>query len=96
MTTNNTKDEIQEDDEPFYMTLEYEDGTTIEVEVMGVFEAEGKEYMAVIPDDGTDDVYIYLSGETEDGEIYPIDIEDDEEFEKAVKAFDAIMGAPEQ
>jgi hypothetical protein len=85
-----TKEEIEagENDEPMFVTLEYDDGTEVETEILGVFEANGKEYIALIPDDGSDDVYIY--GYKED-EFELIDIEDDDEFEKAVAAFDAIM-----
>ena len=41
------------------ITLEYDDGTELECEMMGVFEADGKEYIALIPQDDSDDVYIY-------------------------------------
>lgn len=72
------------------VTLEFED-KEVECEIMGVFEAEGKEYIALIPDDGTDDVWIYGYKEVGDDEFEIIDIEDDAEFEAAVKEFDAIM-----
>ena len=58
---------------------------------MGVFEAAGKEYIALIPDDGTDDVYIYGYKEVGDDEFELIDIEDDGEFEAVVAEFDKIM-----
>lgn len=51
---------------------------------MGVFEFDGKEYIALIPDDGTDDVYIYGYKETSEEDFELIDIEDDEEFSKAI------------
>ena len=57
---------------------------------MGVFEAEGKEYIALIPDDGTDDVYIYGYKEVGEDEYDLIDISD-EEFETAVAEFDRIV-----
>lgn len=72
------------------VTLEFED-KEVECEIMGVFEAEGKEYIALIPEDGTDDVWIYGYKEVGDDEFEIIDIEDDAEFEAAVKEFDAIM-----
>lgn len=74
------------------VTLEFED-KEVECEIMGVFEAEGKEYIALIPDDGTDDVWIYGYKEVGDDEFEIIDIEDDAEFEAAVKEFDAIMAS---
>ena len=51
-------DKNERNDEDF-ITLEFEDGQEVECEIMGIFECEGKEYIALIPDDGTDDVYIY-------------------------------------
>lgn len=74
-----------------FITLEYDDGKELECEIMGVFEAEGKEYIALIPQDGTDDVYIYGYKEVGDDEFELVDIEDDEEFNKAVEEFDKLM-----
>ena len=78
------------DEEADFITLEFDDGTSVECEIMGVFEAEGKEYIALIPDDGTDDVYIYGYKEVGEDEYDLIDISD-EEFETAVAEFDRIV-----
>lgn len=72
------------------ITLEFDDGSSVEAEIMGVFEAAGKEYIALIPNDGTDDVYIYGYQEVGDDEYDLIDITD-EEFEIAVAEFDKIV-----
>ena len=73
------------------ITLEFDDGGEVECEIMGVFDYEGKEYIALIPDDGSDDVYIYGYKEVGDDEFELVDIEDDAEFEKVVAEFDKIM-----
>lgn len=73
------------------ITLEFDDGVEIECEIMGVFDFEGKEYIALIPDDDSDDVYIYGYKEVGEDEFELIDIEDDAEFEKVVAEFDKIM-----
>ena len=73
------------------ITLEFDDGVALECEIMGVFEHAGKEYIALIPDDDSDDVYIYGYKEVGDDEFELVDIEDDAEFEAAVAEFDAIM-----
>jgi len=93
MAANKAKDENFGDDEPMVVTLEYDDGTEIETEVMGIFEVEGKEYIALIPDDDSDDVYLYGYAEVGDDEFELLDIEDEDEFEKVVKEFDALMDA---
>lgn len=77
------------------ITLQFDDGVEEECEIMGVFEVEGKEYIALAPDNGTDDVYIYGYKEVDDESFEIIDIDDDEEFEKAVVEFDAIMAEME-
>lgn len=78
-------------DEADVITLEFDDGAEVECEIMGVFDFEGKEYIALIPDDGTDDVYLYGYKEVGEEEFELIDIEDDAEFEKVVAEFDKIM-----
>ena len=62
---------------------------------MGVFVVEDKEYVAVAPDNGTDDVYIYRYKEVDEDSFEIIDFEDDAEFEKAVAEFDDIMSEEE-
>lgn len=82
-------------DEEAIITLEFEDEegklTEVECEIMGVFDVAGKEYIALIPDDNTDDVYIYGYKEVGEEEFELVDIEDDAEFEAAVAEFDKIM-----
>lgn len=82
-------------DESEIITLEFEDGVSVECEIMGVFEFEGNDYIALIPDDDTDDVYIYGYREVGEDEFEIVDIEDDELFEKVVAEFDAIMESEE-
>ncbi|HPF19176.1 MAG: DUF1292 domain-containing protein [Bacillota bacterium] len=80
----------EELDEADFITLEFDDGEEIECEIMGVFEVEGKEYIALIPDDETDDVYIYGYVEISEEEFELLDIDDDEEFAKVVAEFDKL------
>ncbi len=74
-----------------FITLEYDDGTELECEILGVFDAEGKEYIALLPQDNSDDVYLYGYRETAEDEFELLDIEDGAEFEKAVAVFDELM-----
>lgn len=77
-------------EEADYITLQFDDGEDVECEVLGLFDYEGKEYIALIPEDGTDDVYIYGYKEVNEEEFELIDIEDDAEFEKVVAEFEKI------
>ena len=87
------------EEEAEFITLEFEDEDgkveEVECEIMGVFEANGKEYIALIPNDDTDDVYIYGYKEVGEDEFDLVDIEDDAEFEAAVAEFDAIVAEEE-
>lgn len=78
--------------------LEFDDGEEIEVDVLGTFEANGREYVAVAPDDESGDVFLFRyeqTAESEDNEFGLVDITDDAEFEAASAAFDAIVSADE-
>ena len=78
------------------ITLEFDDGVEVECEIMGVFDYEGKEYIALIPDDGSDDVYIYGYKEVGDDEFELVDIEDDAEFELVSNAFSELFDEDEE
>ena len=82
--------EEEETDEADFITLEFDDGVEVECEIMGIFEVDGKEYIALIPDDETDDVYIYGYVEVTEEEFELLDIEDDAEFERVVAEFDKL------
>ena len=77
------------------ITLEFDEGEEVECEIMGVFDFNGKEYIALIPDDGTDDVYLYGYKEVGEEEFEIVDIEDDAEFEAVAAEFDKIMDEQE-
>ncbi|MBE6020946.1 MAG: DUF1292 domain-containing protein [Firmicutes bacterium] len=79
-----------ERNEENYLTLEFDDGAEIECEIMGIFDVNGKEYIALLPDDGTDDVYLYGYKEIGEEEFEIIDIVDDAEFEAVAAEFDRI------
>ena len=90
-----TDDMYPQGDDMDYVTLEFDDGESIECEIMGVFDFEGKEYIALIPEDDSDDVYIYGYKELNDDEFELVDIEDDEEFARVVEEFKSLAGDDE-
>ena len=81
----NVNEEVLDDED--FITLEFENGEEVECEIMGIFDVDDKEYIALLPDDGTDDVYLYGYKEISDEEFELVDIEDDEEFERVSAAF---------
>ncbi|MBQ1908121.1 MAG: DUF1292 domain-containing protein [Firmicutes bacterium] len=85
-----------EDDEEMYITLQFDDDTEVEAEIMGTFDVDGKEYIALLPDDGSDDVFLYGYKEVGDDEFELVDIEDDEEFKKVAEEFDRLTDEDEE
>jgi hypothetical protein len=93
--TEKEKQEL-EVDEADIITLEFEDGEDVECEIMGIFDVDNKEYISLIPLDGSDDVYIYGYKEIGEDEFELVDIDDDKEFEKVVAEFDKIVDEEEE
>lgn len=90
MADNKNVNNTPEDDDADFITLQFEDSEDIECEILGVFDCDGQEYIALLPDDGTDDIYIYGYKENDDETFEIIDIEDDEEFERVSAEFDRL------
>lgn len=88
---NQINPEVEDLDEEDIITLEFDDDTAVDAEVIGVFELDAKEYIALAPIDGTDDVYIYGYKDNDDETFELLEIEDEEEFNKAVEEFDKLM-----
>lgn len=88
---NQINPEVEDFDEEDIITLEFDDDTAVDAEVIGVFELDDKEYIALAPIDGTDDVYIYGYKDNDDETFELLEIEDEEEFNKAVEEFDKLM-----
>lgn len=86
----------QAQDEADIITLEFDDGAAVECEIMGIFDHDGRDYIALIPHDDSDDVYIYGYKEVGDDEFELLDIDDDELFGKVVEEFDSIMESEEE
>ncbi|MGF0032999.1 DUF1292 domain-containing protein [Bariatricus sp. SGI.154] len=85
-----------------YMTVELtlDNDEVVECAILTLFEADGKEYIALLPlnengetEDG--DVYLYRYLENEAGEPELANIDDDDEYEVAADAFDEWMDTQE-
>lgn len=71
------------------MTLTLDDDTELECSIIGVFEVDGQEYIALLPkDDDTVLIYEYY----EEGDDVRLElIEDDDVFEKVSKTFNDLF-----
>ncbi len=90
-----TKEEILNSEDEITVTLDLDDGTTVECEVVTIVSARGKEFIALLPLDGpekdTGNVYLYEFKENENGEPDLLNIDDDEDYEAACDAFDEFL-----
>ncbi|TCU71577.1 uncharacterized protein DUF1292 [Tissierella praeacuta] len=71
-----------------YLTLD--DDTELECNVLGIFEVENIEYIALLPM-GEEEVLLYKYVELEDEEVDLLPIENEEEFTTVSEAFEALF-----
>ena len=76
------------------VTLTLEDDSELECVVLTTLEADGRQYMALLPitDEGEEEegeVYLYRYTQSEEGLPVLENIETDEEYEAAAEAFDS-------
>lgn len=87
------------DDEEATVTLELDDGTSVECAVLTIFPVGEKDYIALLPMEGDaaeeGEVYLYQYTETEDGEPSLDNIKDDDEYEAVADAFDELLDEQE-
>jgi uncharacterized protein YrzB (UPF0473 family) len=82
-------------EEPQYMTLGFDDGNEMECKILGRFDVGEKEYIALVPQDQSGDVYIFGFEELDD-EYELTDITDKDEFAKAAGVFETLQGYEEK
>lgn len=90
----NINNQNLEDDEPMYVTLDLDDGSQLECEVLTIFEVNGQDYIALLPnpeDEENEEVYIYRYDEDEEGNPSLTNIEDDDEYEAVADRFDELL-----
>ncbi|MCR5800059.1 MAG: DUF1292 domain-containing protein [Lachnospiraceae bacterium] len=85
-------------DEEMKVELSLEDGQTVMCEVITILEVEGREYIALMPENNNDgdeqDVWFYAYSENPDDPNEEPElsyISDDEEYEKVCDAFDEFL-----
>lgn len=84
------------DTEHSTITLTMEDNTEVECAILTIFPVDAQEYIALLPLDEngqnqTGEVYLYKFSRTKDGDPMLANIESDEEYAAAGKAFETIL-----
>ena len=89
------------DDEDMFVTLDLDDGSSMECQILTIFEADGRDYIALLPVDEDEqpndegEVFIYRYSEDADGNPNLENIEDDEEYEIVSDRFDELLDEAE-
>jgi uncharacterized protein YrzB (UPF0473 family) len=101
MSENEVFDNEMDDPDDYRVTLDLEDGTSVECGILTILEVDGQDYIVLIPVDENDEpadegeVFIYRYFEDEDGTPSIENMEEGEEFDKVSKAFDEFLDEQE-
>ena len=91
--------ELFSDDNEITVTLTLDDGSDVECRAVTVLTAGGRDYIALLPLEGpekdTGSVWFYRYTENGDAEPEIGNIEDDEEFDMVLDAFDEFLDTVE-
>ena len=94
---NMISDELIDDPEDYRVSLDLDDGTTLECAILTILEVSEQDYIVLVPVDENDEpmeegeVYIYRYFEDEDGNPYLENITSDEELELVSECFDEYL-----
>ena len=88
---------IDDDPNDYRVTLDLDDGTTVECAIMTILEVDEQDYIVLVPLDENDEpieegeVYIYRYFEDEEGNASLDNIDNDDEFERVSECFDDFL-----
>lgn len=86
MNLNNDEEEFDQ------VTLTLEDGSELVCDVIAIFPCDGRDYIALLPEDDPDGDFLLYRFIDHGDENYDLDdIESDEELEAASDAFDELL-----
>ena len=80
---------------PDTITLTMDNDEKVECAVLGIFDVEEQEYIALLPQD-SEDVFIYTYFEDEEGNVNLENIESQEDFDKVSAVFLEIIESEEE
>ena len=99
MAEKNQINNLEDDD--MFVTLDLDDGSSVECQILTIFEADGRDYIALLPLDENSDtnedgeVFIYRYSEDAEGNPSLENIEDDDEYEVVSDRFDELLDEAE-
>ena len=95
------ENQLNNDDNDIIVTLDLEDGTKADCEILTIFTVGERDYIALLPITGEEtgedegEVYLYRYAEDADGTPSLDNIEDDDEYEAVADRFDELLDEAE-
>lgn len=94
--TNNTNNEEEIfDPQEMFVTLDLDDGSQLECQILTIFDVDNQNYIALVPVDNDEEVIFYRYFEDEEGNPSLENIENDDEFDAVSDRFDELLDEEE-
>ena len=94
--TNNTNNEEEIfDPQEMFVTLDLDDGSQLECQILTIFDVDNQNYIALVPVDNDEAVIFYRYFEDEEGNPSLENIDSDDEFDAVSDRFDELLDEEE-
>lgn len=94
MNNTNNEEEIFDPQEMF-VTLDLDDGSQLECQILTIFDVDNQNYIALVPVDNDEEVIFYRYFEDEEGNPSLENIDNDDEFDAVSDRFDELLDEEE-
>ena len=94
MNNTNNEEEIFDPQEMF-VTLDLDDGSQLECQILTNFDVDNQNYIALVPVDNDEEVIFYRYFEDEEGNPSLENIDSDDEFDAVSDRFDELLDEEE-
>lgn len=97
----NLTNEFDDDPDDYRVTLDLDDGNSVECAILTILEVDDQDYIVLVPVDENDEpieegeVFIYRYYEDEDGNPSLDNIDNDDEFDRVSECFDEFLDEQE-
>ncbi len=91
---NNNEEEIFDPQEMF-VTLDLDDGSQLECQILTIFDVNNQNYISLVPVDNDEEVIFYRYFEDEEGNPSLENIDSDDEFDAVSDRFDELLDEEE-
>ena len=94
-TNNSNNEEEIFDPQEMFVTLDLDDGSQLECQILTIFDVDNQNYIALVPVDNDEEVIFYRYFEDEEGNPSLENIDSDDEFDAVSDRFDELLDEEE-